>query len=617
VIDTSLLLQPADVLARYPALAARVLPPRPRLTLSEWSDTYRQLSRSASAEPGQWRTSRAAFQRGIMDAISDPMVEEVVVMKPAQVGYTEMLGNALGYFAAQDPAPMLLVQPTVEMGRAWSVDRLRPMLEEMPVLAELWQTSGRRTSDDTLLHKVFASGARLTITGANSAASLASRPIRILFFDEIDRFPASAGDEGNPIALATARTTTFANRKIVKGSTPTLKGMSNIEAEYAGSSMGRYHVPCPTCQVQQVPTWAKLSLDDLTLACESCGVAIPETAKDWMIARGEWVHAHPERRKRGFWLNALVSPWVPWATLRDEWREAQQRTELLQTFINLRLAEAWEESGGIAPGALEQRREAYEPADVAASRMVTAGVDVQESPARLEVSLFAWGPGEESWRLGHEVIYGDPTAPEVWAELDALRAQWRVYATAVDSGFHTQRVYEYVRPRLGQRVYAVKGSSTAGAPFLPRKPSKANKAHVPVHVIGTNAGKDIWYGRLRQRVPGPGYVHFDMGAGADYFEQLTSERRVRTMTGGKWASRYEVLPNRRNEALDCAVYALAALYLADPQRRRLATPITPPVTTEAVARETEPAPVERVTVERLMKPPASPSRRFQPGRFGR
>jgi phage terminase large subunit GpA-like protein len=591
------------VLARYSTLAARVLPPRPRLSLSQWSDRYRQLSRAASAEPGRWRTSRAEFQRGIMDAISDPMVEEVVVMKPAQVGYTEMLGNALGYFAVQDPAPMLLVQPTVDMGRAWSVDRLRPMLEEMPVLAELWQTSGRRTSDDTILHKVFASGARLTITGANSAASLASRPIRIVFFDEIDRFPASAGDEGNPIALATARTTTFANRKVVKGSTPTLKGMSNIEAEYANSSMGRFHVPCPDCRTLQIPAWGRVSLDDLTLACEHCGVAIPESAKDWMIANGEWVHAHPERRKKGFWFNALVSPWVPWAMLRDEWREAQQRTELLQTFVNLRLAEVWEESGGVQPSALEARRETYDPQEVAKARVVTAGVDVQESPPRLEVSLFAWGPGEECWRLAHEVLYGDPAAPEVWKELDAVRAKWGVFACAVDSGFHTQRVYDYWRTRASGRLFVIKGSSTVGSPFMPRRPGKGNKQHVPVHLIGTNAGKDIFYARLKQQTVGPGYIHFDMSASLDYFDQLTSERRVRTMSAGKWASRYEVIGTRRNEALDCAVYALAALYLADPQRKRLVA---------AVPRETpEPEATPEPEVP-FIPPPSAPSAR-RPG----
>ena len=214
--------------------------------MSQWADRERRLSPEASAEPGQWDTSRAEYLRGVMDAISDPTVTRVVVAKGSQVGYTECLGNIIGFHIDQDPAPILVVQPTVEMAEAWSKDRLAPMIRDTPCLAGKVQSPLTRDSGNTLRQKVFTGG-RLAIVGANSPAGLASRPVRIVVADEVDRFPVSAGSEGDPLALASKRQGTFWNRKTLVGSTPTLKETSAIWREWLASDMRHYQVPCHAC----------------------------------------------------------------------------------------------------------------------------------------------------------------------------------------------------------------------------------------------------------------------------------------------------------------------------------------------------------------------------------
>ena len=194
------------------------LKPPPKLTISEWADEYRKLSPESSAEPGSWNTSRAEYQRGIMDALSDPYIETVVVMSSAQVGKTEILNNAVGYFISQDPSPMLVVQPTLDMAQTWSKDRLAPMLRDTPILSGLVKDPRSRDSGNTTLHKVFPGG-HVTACGANSPSSLASRPVRNVFCDEVDRYPVSAGTEGDPVSLAKKRSATFWNRKIDRKST--------------------------------------------------------------------------------------------------------------------------------------------------------------------------------------------------------------------------------------------------------------------------------------------------------------------------------------------------------------------------------------------------------------
>lgn len=287
----------------------KVYEPPPLLTVSEWSDRNRVLSPEASAEAGQWNTFRAEYQRGIMDSLNDPLIDTVVVMKSSQVGWTEILNNVAGYYIDQDPSPILAVQPTVDMGKAWSKDRFSPMLRDTPCLRGKVRDARVRDSGNTVLHKTFPGG-HITIGGANSPAGLASRPIRIVLGDEIDRWPHSAGTEGDPWKLACKRTTTYWNRKKIVGSTPTIKGFSRIESLFEESDQRRYYVPCPHCDEFQVMKWAQVQWpegqpQDACYYCEVCGGEITDTDKLAMIRLGEWRAESESRGVAGFHLNEL------------------------------------------------------------------------------------------------------------------------------------------------------------------------------------------------------------------------------------------------------------------------------------------------------------------------
>ena len=248
-----------SALRRIADATLAVFAPPPTLTVSQWADRERRLSPEASAEPGQWDTSRAEYLRGVMDAISDPTVTRVVVAKGSQVGYTECLGNIIGFHIDQDPAPILVVQPTVEMAEAWSKDRLAPMIRDTPCLGGKVQSPLTRDSGNTLRQKVF-DGGPLAIVGANSPAGLASRPVRIVVADEVDRFPVSAGSEGDPLALASKRQGTFWNRKTLVGSTPTLKETGAIGAS-GWFRHAALSVPCHACGHAQALVWSNVRWD--------------------------------------------------------------------------------------------------------------------------------------------------------------------------------------------------------------------------------------------------------------------------------------------------------------------------------------------------------------------
>jgi len=293
-------------------LAAAFEPP-PRQTVSEWADANRWLSSEASAEPGPWRTDRAPYQRAILDALTpNSPYEHVVMMAAAQTGKTEVALNLVGYIIDRDPGPMLVVLPRVEDGEAWSKDRLAPMLRMTPCLNGKVADVRTRDSNNRILHKQFQGGS-ITIAGANSPAGLAMRPIRYVLLDEVDRYPASAGTEGDPVALAIKRSATWWNRKILLVSTPTVKGASRIESWWLRSNQSSYWVPCPDCGAYQVLVWPNLEWpegrpEEARYRCAHCGALIPPHRKAWMLARGEWRAANPKSKIAGFWISQLYSP---------------------------------------------------------------------------------------------------------------------------------------------------------------------------------------------------------------------------------------------------------------------------------------------------------------------
>lgn len=584
----------------YASAFADGLRPDRVLTVSEWADEHRRLSQKASAEPGRWRTERTPYLRELQDALSshDP-TQRIVLMKSAQIGGTEAGNNWLGYLVHHSPGPTLYVLPTVEIAEKVSKQRIAPMLEESPELRELVAPARSRDSGNTLLVKEYRGGV-LMLSGANSAASLRSMPIRYLFGDEVDAWPSDVEGEGSPIALAEKRTTTFARRKVFLVSTPTEASTSRIAIEYERSDQRRYFVPCPHCGHEQWLRWRGFSDDpadprakdyrlrwineDRTQAgylCEGCGTLIEERHKTSLLRSGRWIPtADGDGRTRGYHINSLYSPagWKSWPDILREFDAASKDPALLKTFVNTTLGEPFEEAFTTRLDAegLAKRAGGYELLTVPERALViTAGVDVQRN--RLEVVQRAWGPGEESWLVNYAVLHGDPQRGELWEQLldvlsmpfqHASGAQLLTYAAAVDSGDGetTHAAYEFCRQHRARHVLAVKGMSTPGKAIL-GKPTKQDinrrnqtiKRGVDLWPYGADTAKSTIYQRLKNVDDGPGTYHWPMGLSAEYFEQLTAERQVTRMVNGFPRRVWVKKDAARNEVLDCEGMALMAL----------------------------------------------------------
>lgn len=550
--------------------------------MSQWADQFRRLSPEASSEPGRWVTERAPYQRGMMDAVNEVGVSEVVFMTSSQIGKTEIINNIVGYFAHQDPSPLLLIQPTLDMAETWSKDRLAPMIRDTDELTDLFGDPRSRDSNNTLLHKKFPGG-HITMAGANSPSSLASRPIRIVLLDEEDRYPHSAGTEGDPGSLAQKRTTTFWNRLLVSVSTPTVEDESKIESRYQQSDQRKFYVPCPECGAFEVLSWQQVKFEKKKpettyYECEHCEAHLKESDKMWMLAHGEWRAEAAFNGIAGFHINELYSPWVKWAEMVENFLKAKRLPETLKVWVNTSLGETWKEkTEGVDPSCLLGRKENWGRVAPEGVVAITAGVDVQDD--RLEAEVIGWGVGQESWSLQYHVLHGDPAQNKVWEDLDNVLSQTiqtsdgrtlPVACACVDSGGHqTQRVYEYCKAREYRRIYAIKGASQMGKPLV-SKFSKANKLRVKLFSIGTDTAKQMIYSRLKIHQPGPGYCHFPADYPEEYFKQLTAER-IQTKFVNGHPTRIWVMPKgRRNEALDCRVYSMAALHILNPNLDRLA-----------------------------------------------
>jgi phage terminase large subunit GpA-like protein len=506
-----------------------------------------------------------------MDACSDPEIQEVVIMAGAQLGKTEALLNIIGYHIDIDPSPILVLQPTLSMGQAFSKDRVAAgLLSSTPCLKDKVKDPRARDSGNTTLHKTFAGGA-LTIVGANSPSGLASRPIRIMLADEVDRFPASAGSEGDPIQLGRKRTATFWNRKIIMVSTPTNKGASRIEDAYQKSDKREYYVPCKHCHHDQRLKWGNVQWEEgkpetAGYMCESCGVLWTDTDRMWSVRNGQWVAGEPFNGIAGFFINGLYSPWTPLSEGVREFLSVKKNPEQLRVWTNTYLAELWEDAGErLEDFELADRREPMPnvPDDVV---VMTAGVDVQDN--RLEMSVIGWsGRGDdESYVIEHHTIYGDPSTQQLWTDLDSLLMKQyetesgrkiAIRSACVDSGGHfTNSVYQYCKKNMGRRIFAIKGVGGEGKPIAGR-PSRNNVAKCPLFSIGVDTIKDIVFARLRIKEEGSGYVHFSDDLTDEYFKQLTAEKVVTKYHRGFKKRIYEKI-RPRNEALDCMVYAIAS-----------------------------------------------------------
>lgn len=559
---------------------ATVLSPPPELTVSQWADEYRRLSPEASAEPGRWNTDRAPYQREIMDAINDARCEEVIIMSSAQVGKTELILNIIGYYIDYDPSPILVLQPTLEMAQTFSKDRLAPMLRDTPALKGKVKDARSRDSGNTILHKTFPGG-HITMVGANSAAGLASRPIKVVLMDEVDRYPASAGTEGDPIKLAEKRTTTFWNRKKIKVSTPTIKGRSPIEKEFLISSMEEWNVPCPCCGKYQPYEWSRVHFSDVTMECKFCREHISE--RDWKSSPGKWIAAKENNRKRGFHLNELASPWKHWEDIIEDFKAAERDRkqgdiEKLKTFINTALGEPWEERGEAADDSvLLSRRERYNADLPDGVLLVTAGVDVQDD--RLEIEITGWGKGYESWGILYKKMNGSPELDSTWDKLEQFLDtelyfengnSLLIAPTCIDTGGHfTTEAYKFLKrmERKQKKIFGIKGMGGEGIPLI-NKVSTNNVEKVRIFLLGVDSGKEILMTRLKTVDEGPGYCHFpinaDRGYDETYIKGLTSEQRVVSVKDNRATLKWVKKSGTRNEPLDLRNYSTAAAEILRP-----------------------------------------------------
>jgi phage terminase large subunit GpA-like protein len=567
----------------------------PKLSGSAWANQYRKLSPEASATPGDFDIDVTPFMRELLDAIcgKSPEVMEVWIMKSSQVAYSENLNNAIGYRMHLNPGPIMLIQPTVEMAESYGKDRIQTMLRDSPVLSALtdWRA---RTSGNTILRKNFPGGF-LQLTGANSPAGLAGRPIRDVCCDEVDRFPFAAGlgekAEGDPIDLLRRRQTTFFNRMFVAGGTPVRKGMSRTEAGYNATDKRVYAVPCPRCSDHIELQWGQFEKDPESAnyaryACQSCGEWIDENERFEMIkdealgGSAHWVSTRPEApaHRRGYFIWSAYSPFMGWREICDEWNEVKGDTEREQVFTNTILGLPFSTSSeDVDSEILYQGREAYTLDSVPDEALVlTAGVDTQND--RFEVEVVAWGLGEESWSVDYRQIMGDPAVRGTRQALDEYLLNFRarredgvelpIRAAFVDSGGHrTDSVYTFVRGKVMRHVFACKGMNSSGQPVFARF-SPLKKARVKLALVGTDSAKEVIYARLSNPGETVGRMHFPEHYDLTFFQQLTAEEQEVVWTNGQPRMVWKKKSSKgdRNEPLDCRVYALAAL-------RSMSTPL--------------------------------------------
>ena len=563
-----------------------------KITVTEWAEKYRVLP-STAAEPGKYKLSRTPYAKEIMDAFTEEGITRVVVKSAAQVSKTTILENVLGRFANVDPCNMMIVMPTLEMAQDFSKDRLQKLIEDTKILTPLFyrdrMTARSRDKTQTMLSKFFTGG-RLVLVGANSTTGLSSRPIRILLCDEVDRFPHSAGKEGDPVGLAAKRTSTYWNKKIGLFSTPTTEGASRIDVEYMAGTREEWSHQCPNCGEFHALDYRQMNVDfdeykddaghktvvvkKVLWRCPDCGMEFDElTIKN---APQKYIAKNPEARVNGirsFWLNGFSSPWVSWAEIMQEWYEARGDAEAEQVVYNTCFGQSYRLKGDYSDeNEFLQRREEYDAEIPSAVKILTAAVDVQDN--RLEYEICGWSYGEEGYGIQKAQIWGKPNQLETWLELDKIldreykrrdNSALKITRTFIDSGYSTENVYAYCRQRMHLGRFAIKGYGAQGIPLI-HKFTKSGG--VVVVILGVNMGKQEVFNRLGVMKPGKLYFHFPLdderlgGRGYDqvYFKQLIAEHRVVKWSGGQVRQAWEpIYHGVRNEALDLRCYNICAL----------------------------------------------------------
>jgi phage terminase large subunit GpA-like protein len=559
-----------DGLRRTIHSAARHLKPPPNLKPSEWAEQNVRVP-IGNAVPGLIRFDHAPYQREPLDMTANPECQRITLMWSAQVGKTMLALCAQAFKIGQDPQSQIMMQPSQGDLSTWLETKFNPLVESNDQLQDLIAKPRAREGVNNQRMKSYPGGF-LMFSWSGSPKTMRGRSAPFIVCDETDGYDKS--QEGHPVSLLWQRAATFGDRrKLLEISTPTIKNASWIEDAYLQGDQRHFYVPCPSCEHRQQLTWSSVIWDEdqpetAKYTCTGCGVMWSDGERIAAIRRGEWRSSAEFRGHASYHLNELYSCFRKLGDIAQSFIE-KKRSGDLQTFVNVSLAETWEESGdSVDQDMLEHRAEDW--GDRWPDQVVTvvAGVDVQDD--RLEVELVGVGRDEETWSLEYMVLPGDPSSPQVWADLDAvLFASYEtqdgrelgVRATCIDTGgHHTQATYRYIKGRESRRVFGIKGVGGEGRPLVGR-PSKNNIGKVRLYPVGSDTAKELVYGRLKITDPGPGYCHFPDDRDSEYFLQLTAEQLVTRYVRGH-AKRQWVKKRRRNEALDVRCYAMAALYIS-------------------------------------------------------
>lgn len=586
------------------ALAARVrasFAPPSELRVSEFSDQT-VIVTSGPLAGTHWQTDFAPYQRGILDVFHEPGIEIAVVMGSSQWGKTSIAVNLCAYHIKHDPCSILVVEPTEDpMARDFAKNRLDPIIDASPELSDAVRRKRNKRSGGTVLQKTFRGGS-LSIAGANSASSLAARPVRVLICDEVDRYPAELPGEGATLAIAFKRTTTFRRRRrILLLSSPTLAG-SPIHEWWSSGDQRRYYVPCPSCKKGFAYEWQLVKWErdpdrpsTARIHCPSCGHGLDDAERVAMLKFGTWIADKPDRDDASIVSFHLWEAYSPFSSLseivtnflRARRKQKEGDRAEMHTWINTTLGEPVEpdEGEGAEPHALLARREEYAAPVPTEAVVLTAGIDIQDD--RIEGLVIGWGIGEESWLVDRFYFAGDTEGPEPWRELEqALENEYRhssgptlpIACACIDSAGHrTTIVYDFVGRH--PRTFAIIGRD-GERPIVSSPTPRSwgrNGRQVPLYTIGVDSAKALWQSRLILTEHGPGFAHLPIAPWADeeLCQQLTSERLIKRFKKG--VPRMEWIKRRpRNEGLDCAVYAVAALRLLHPDLKLLADRLANP-----------------------------------------
>lgn len=579
------------------------LKPLPKTSVSQWADNHRMLSSGISAEPGKWKTSRAPYQKDIMNAFTEPGIHRVVVKSSSQIGKSDMMNNVIGRFAHLDPCAIMMIQLTIDMAQDYSKTRIAPMIRDTKVLNNLFYDVKSRDANNTILSKVFPGG-RLIMCGANSPAGLASRPIRILLADEVDRFPDSAGTEGDPVDLAAKRMTTFWNSCMGLFSTPTNEGTSRIDEEYLAGTQEEWQHKCPNCGEYHLLRHIDMTVDykeiktpsgkktvivnDVKWRCPHCGFSFSE--KEMKQTPQKYISRNADALKNGirsFFVNGFTSPWMTWTRIMREWLEAKGDPEREKVIMNTVFGESYKQKGAFEDEQIFlRRRESYGAELPNGVLLLTAAIDTQDN--RLEYEVVGWGKEEECWGIRKGIVLGAPNQDRTWKEIDNILDKTyhfadgkglKVVRTFIDSGGHyTSDVYNYCQKNFHKQRFAIKGRGGPGIPLI-YKIAKANNAKAPLILLGVDDGKQQIMDRLSIDSPGPLYFHFPQDEGIKelsnrgyddlYFKGIISEHKKVYKRNGVLREVWETTKNVRNEPLDLRNYNLACMKSLKPDWGKL------------------------------------------------